>query len=519
MEKALDMPSNVMIYKQNWDYYCKAPALLEKLKLEQPIMHHLLHHFRQNFWHLVEQQMIAEDTSRREGFVSATSSTVSATPSTVSTTPSTVSTTPSTMSATSSTGSATLETDRPGSLQTGQSFDAQFHEDSSIMAGLEQSSNYNKEQVNMYESTSVIPDRSTPLIVSRPLLAAGFLVKVEPSNPQEGQTSTVEEEDLGVHSGGVENSDRIDNCNDRKHSEQFLEMKAKEEQNALVASEVNLKLKLSCINGIWQIVTNKPAKKKRIVLKIKLCKGRFPMILKATHKRKQKKGKKLKQKTTVSINSCGVVPLTLKDQMTGESVFFEKHPNSELSMQHLALIEGKEGLDLLKEYLIGLGRERRELIEEGLEVDYGDGEVAIVNFEEESLVGVADQKFTAMINGDGGNPCMCAVKKDKWWDRNQILAGFPISFDISSANAIYDDFDKKPNGKLRTKVGDIETRHGQVNKPVFEDWGWSKISPCHSKIHLLEQCLNVADHLRAGMLSCSLDASINSSFIIFRMYG
>ena len=299
-----------------------------------------------------------------------------------------------------------------------------------------------------------------------------------------------------------------------------FEMNGKREQNAVVATlELDdLKLKLSCMNGIWQVVTNKPAKKKRIVLKIKLWKGRFPKIIKATRKRKQKKVKKLKQKTTVSINSCGAVPLTLKDQMTGESVFFEKHPNSESSMQHLALIEGKEGLELLNEYLIGLGRERRELIEEGLEVEYGEGELAIVNFEEESIVGVADQKFTAMINGDGGNPCMCAVKKDKWWDRNQILAGFPISFDISTANAIYDDIDKKPNGKLKTKVGDIETRHGQVNKPVFEDWGWSKVSPCHSKIHLLEQCLNVADHLRAGMSSRSFDASFNSYFIIFRMY-
>ena len=59
MEKALDTPSNVMIYKQHWDYYGKAPALLEKLKLEQPIMHHLLQHFRQNFWHLVEQKIVA----------------------------------------------------------------------------------------------------------------------------------------------------------------------------------------------------------------------------------------------------------------------------------------------------------------------------------------------------------------------------------------------------------------------------------------------------------------------------
>jgi len=179
MEKALDTPSNVMIYKQHWDYYGKAPALLEKLKLEQPIMHHLLQHFRQNFWHLVEQQMVAQDTSKREGAVSATPS------------------------------NATLDTDRPGSVQTGQSFAAQFHlgnsggEDSSIRAELEQYSNYSKEQTNMYESTSVLPDRLTPLMFSRPhtcarMSAGGLLVKVEPRNPQEGQTATVEVHSLAA---------------------------------------------------------------------------------------------------------------------------------------------------------------------------------------------------------------------------------------------------------------------------------------------------------------------------------
>merc|ERR1719445_1963368 len=127
MEKALDTPSNVMIYKQHWDYYAKAPVLLEKLKSEQPIMHHLLQHFRQNFWHLVEQQMASQDNSRREGAISATPS------------------------------NATLDTDRPGSNQAGRdSFAAQFHgstgvEDSSIRAELEQySNNYSVEQTNMY---------------------------------------------------------------------------------------------------------------------------------------------------------------------------------------------------------------------------------------------------------------------------------------------------------------------------------------------------------------------------------
>ena len=54
MEKALDVPNNVMIYKQYWDHYSKTPGLLEKLKGDNPVQHHLLQHFRQNFWHLVE---------------------------------------------------------------------------------------------------------------------------------------------------------------------------------------------------------------------------------------------------------------------------------------------------------------------------------------------------------------------------------------------------------------------------------------------------------------------------------
>ena len=50
MEKYMDIPPNVMIYKQHWDFYIKMPGLLQKLKLEQPVQHHLLQHFRQNVW-------------------------------------------------------------------------------------------------------------------------------------------------------------------------------------------------------------------------------------------------------------------------------------------------------------------------------------------------------------------------------------------------------------------------------------------------------------------------------------
>merc|ERR1719341_3163516 len=43
-------PDNVSIYKQYWDQYSGS---LEALSKENPMMHHLLQHFRNNWWHLV----------------------------------------------------------------------------------------------------------------------------------------------------------------------------------------------------------------------------------------------------------------------------------------------------------------------------------------------------------------------------------------------------------------------------------------------------------------------------------
>lgn len=42
----MENPENVGIYKQHWDTYEKQPQLMEKLRLENPVMHHLLIHFR-----------------------------------------------------------------------------------------------------------------------------------------------------------------------------------------------------------------------------------------------------------------------------------------------------------------------------------------------------------------------------------------------------------------------------------------------------------------------------------------
>ena len=58
MEKALEQPKNVGIYKQHWDHYSRIAGGLEKLSRENPVQHHLLRHFKENFWHLVERHTV-----------------------------------------------------------------------------------------------------------------------------------------------------------------------------------------------------------------------------------------------------------------------------------------------------------------------------------------------------------------------------------------------------------------------------------------------------------------------------
>ena len=66
MEKALEQPKNVGIYKQHWDHYSRIAGGLEKLSRENPVQHHLLRHFKENFWHLVERQQEAEAAVKQE---------------------------------------------------------------------------------------------------------------------------------------------------------------------------------------------------------------------------------------------------------------------------------------------------------------------------------------------------------------------------------------------------------------------------------------------------------------------
>jgi hypothetical protein len=160
MDKIMENPENVEIYKQHWETYEKQPQLMEKLRLENPVMHHLLIHFRQNFWHLVEtkvglvkKEVVEEEEGKDED----------------------------------------EEIDQ---------FSRQFHQLSpshrpeSRHAGQESTIHGTEESI-WRESSSVLPERLTPLMFSRPhvcarISASGVLIKVEPAAPQEGQTATVE---------------------------------------------------------------------------------------------------------------------------------------------------------------------------------------------------------------------------------------------------------------------------------------------------------------------------------------
>ena len=170
MEKALDTPSNVMIYKQHWDYYSKTPGLLEKLKMEQPVQHHLLQHFRQNFWHLVEnlEKLKHDPTEGVENQNIANND--------------------------QSRPDSAAETRGYVAPRASDTFADKFGDESSIRAELEGYSTSghvgdNSSHVQAKTPSPVLPERLTPLMFSRPhvcarISASGLLVKVEANNPQ-----------------------------------------------------------------------------------------------------------------------------------------------------------------------------------------------------------------------------------------------------------------------------------------------------------------------------------------------
>ena len=154
MEKALETPANVLIYKQHWDHYNKSPALMEKLRAEQPIQHHLIQHFRNNFWHLVVKR---EPEHQLPPAVSPPSQTMP------------------------------------------DSFSTEFHGGMPGDTGAEELSSIlgtSSAPTPSPVPPTAPPDRLTPLMFSRPhvcaRMASGVLVKLEPNNPQEGQTASVE---------------------------------------------------------------------------------------------------------------------------------------------------------------------------------------------------------------------------------------------------------------------------------------------------------------------------------------
>ena len=65
MEKVLTNKELVNKYKAYWDTYGKQPNRMDKLRLEDPVLHYVLHHFKQNYWHLVtdtKPASVKEDT-------------------------------------------------------------------------------------------------------------------------------------------------------------------------------------------------------------------------------------------------------------------------------------------------------------------------------------------------------------------------------------------------------------------------------------------------------------------------
>lgn len=168
MEKALESPENVHIYQQHWETYEKQPQLLDKLRIENPVMHHLLNHFRQNFWHLVDEKKPVIKREKMEDPPPPTAQDL---------------TTHNEMEQFAMNLHPPVS-HRPESRQTG------YKSTQGSWAEV-------PEKESWREDNSALPERLTPLMFSRPhvcarMSASGVLVNVEAAAPHEGQTASVE---------------------------------------------------------------------------------------------------------------------------------------------------------------------------------------------------------------------------------------------------------------------------------------------------------------------------------------
>jgi len=167
MEKVLTNKELVNKYKAYWDTYGKQPNRMDKLRMEDPVLHYVLHHFKQNYWHLVTDSkpaVVKEDTEDIVASVDA----------------------------------AIDSTDREV-----EEFARKFHQLSpshrpeSRQAGQESTIAGPQDSIVDQSSAQILPDRLTPLMFSRPhvcarISASGLLVKVDAHSPRDGQSATVE---------------------------------------------------------------------------------------------------------------------------------------------------------------------------------------------------------------------------------------------------------------------------------------------------------------------------------------
>lgn len=165
MEKVLTNKELVNKYKAYWDTYGKQPNRMDKLRLEDPVLHYVLHHFKQNYWHLVtdtKPASVKEDTE-----------------------------------------DANVDPVIDSTDREVEEFARKFHQLSpshrpeSRQAGQESTIAGPQDSIVDQSSAHILPDRLTPLMFSRPHVCArisgsGLLVKVDAHSPRDGQSATVE---------------------------------------------------------------------------------------------------------------------------------------------------------------------------------------------------------------------------------------------------------------------------------------------------------------------------------------
>lgn len=179
--------------------------------------------------------------------------------------------------------------------------------------------------------------------------------------------------------------------------------------------------------------------------------------------------------------------LNVRDNKGGEANWnsSEAGANKPQNVRPLALFPGKEGKEMLEEFIPIIEKEIVEIKNESVEVNVKSVEVHCKC--EAAIFSMADGKMVTNLLQLGGAFCtMCTKSQEESQTVEVIEAGFLIDRSVEQISDLALSLTDCDTGELVKSKGDYEKRQGVCGQPLTQSDLTKNIPVCHSKIRAFD---------------------------------